>query len=220
MGYVGNTVGSTNTDFCNLEIDSETAYIIGLWCADGHHRTSSVGISNVDKDLLEKFEEFFLKFFTSDRLKLDTYEPIGKRKTKAFHLYVNSRPLLRKFFAMKENVLDFIHGNLISPYFAGRFDGDGSVAKDFYQDCRIVYGNYSEAERDKTLLIEAGFNKVKIYHYRSARTFCLYVSRMETNKFLSFIYPFSVRLQKSVFVPRRDLSSGVKSELEPDILIR
>lgn len=154
-----------------------------------------------------KFRKFFLKYFTPNRLKLDTYKPTGKRKTEAYHLYVNSRPVLRKFFAIKKNVLEFIHGRLVSPYIAGRFDGDGSVAKDFYRDCRIIYGNEGDAECDKTLLNKAGFCNVKLYHYRSARTFCLYISRLETNRFLSFIYPFSVRLQKSVFIPRRDLAT-------------
>ena len=33
-------MGSVNTDFCNLQIvNEERAYIVGLWCADGYHRT-------------------------------------------------------------------------------------------------------------------------------------------------------------------------------------
>ena len=98
-----------------------------------------------------------------------------------------------------------INREFILPYMAGRFDGDGSVAKDFYRDCRIVYGNKLEAENDFELMKLLGFQKMKIYNYKSARTFCLYFSRLETNQFLSMIYPYSVRLQKSVFVPRRDL---------------
>ena len=94
---------------------------------------------------------------------------------------------------------------MIFPYMAGRFDGDGSVAKDFYRDCRIVYSNLKEAQKDLMLMNSLGFKKMKIYNYRSAKTFCLYFSRLETHKFLSLIYPYSLRLQKSVFVPRRDL---------------
>ena len=92
---------------------------------------------------------------------------------------------------------------------AGRFDGDGSVAKDFYRACRIVYGNLREAQNDLELMLLLGFRKMKIYNYRSAKTYCLYFSRLETNKFLSLIYPYSIRLQKSEFVPRRDLITTV-----------
>lgn len=202
---MGNTVGSANTDFWNL-ITKEDAYIVGLWCADGYHRSSSIGISNTDTDLIEKFREFFLKFLPVERLKLRIYQPDEfKRRTKAYHLYVNSRPLLRIFRKFKDDATKFIHRDLIPPYMAGRFDGDGSVAKDFYRDCRIVYGSRGEAENDLALMRSLGFQKMKIYHYRTAKTFCLYFSRLETNRFLSLIHRYSVRLQKSVFAPRRDL---------------
>lgn len=205
---MGNTVGSANTDFWNLKTKDD-AYIVGLWCADGYHRTSSIGLSNTDTDLIEKFREFFLKFMPMERLKLRIYRPDKfKRRTKAYHLYVNSRPLLRIFREFKNNATRFIDRNFIPPYMAGRFDGDGSVAKDFYCDCRIVYGNLEEAQNDLALMELLGFQKMKIYNYRTARTFCLYFSRLETKKFLSLIYPHSVRLQKSVFVPRRDLVAG------------
>ena len=201
-----NTVGSANTDFCNFAIDRNKAYIIGLWCADGYHRTSSIGISNTDIDLVNKFRDFFLDLFSGARLKMRIYNPDNfLRRTKAYHLYVNSRPLLRKFREFKENPVRFISQDFIAPYFAGRFDGDGSVAKDFYRDCRIVYSKHEEAKKDKDLLEILDFRLAKIYTYKKAKTFCLYISRMETNKFLSMIYPYSVRLQKSVFVPRRDL---------------
>ena len=207
---MGNTVGSANTDFCNFAIDEDKAYIIGLWCADGYHRTSSIGISNTDMDLVNKFREFFLDLFSEARLKMRVYNPDNYlRRTKAYHLYVNSRPLLRKFREFKEYPARFISQDLIAPYFAGRFDGDGSVAKDFYRDCRIVYGSREEVENDLALMKLLGFQKMKIYHYRTAKTFCLYFSRLETNMFLSLIYPYSVRLQKSVFVPRRDLIAKI-----------
>lgn len=202
---MGDTVGSTNIDFWNLKT-KDNAYIIGLWCADGYHRTSSVGISNTNIDLVEKFKEFFLKFLPVNRLKLRIYYPDKlKRRTKAYHLYVNSRPLLRRFREFKNNISSFISRDLILPYMAGRFDGDGSVAKDFYRDCRIVYGSLEEVKKDLALIKILDFKKMKIYNYRKAKTFCLYFSRLETNRFLSLIYPYSLRLQKSLFVPRRDL---------------
>lgn len=202
---MGNTVGSANSDFWDLKTRDD-AYIIGLWCADGYHRTSSIGISNTDTDLIEKFREFFLEFLPAERLKLRIYQPDKfKRRTKAYHLYVNSRPLLRKFREIKDNIRKYINENLILPYIAGRFDGDGSVAKDFHRDCRIVYGNKKEAENDLEMMKTLNFQKMKIYQYKSAKTFCLYFSRFETERFLSLIYPYSLRLQKSVFAPRRDL---------------
>ena len=97
---------------------------------------------------------------------------------------------------------------MVLPYLAGRFDGDGSVGKDFYRDCRIIYGDSEDAKRDFDLIRSLGFSGTKMYTYKVARTFCVYFSRMETNKFLSGIYPYSTRLQKSAFVPRRDLSSS------------
>ncbi len=203
----GNTVGSTNTDFWNFKT-KEDIYIFGLWCADGYQRTSSIGLSNTDLDLIERFRKFLLQIFPKERLKLNIYEPDNyKRRTKAYHLYVNSRPLLRLFNEIKNNLVDVIYGDLIVPYMAGRFDGDGSVAKNFYSDCRIVYSTEEEATKDLILIQFLGFYKTKIYHYRKAKTFCLYFARSETRKFLYLIYPYSLKLQKSVFVPRRDLIS-------------
>ena len=201
-------MGSVNTDFCDLfRSDASTAYAIGLWCADGYHRTSSIGLSNTDQDLIEKFSQFLLRAFPKERLKLRLYYPDNAlRRTTAYHVYVNCRPLLRKFRELKENPAIFITVDLIWPYLAGRFDGDGSVAGDFHRDCRIVYGAAKEAENDAAFLKLLGFQKMKIYHYKAARTFCLYVSRYEADTFLNGIYPYSVKLQKSVFTPRRDFS--------------
>ncbi len=180
--------------------------MFGLWCADGYHRTSSIGLSNTDPDLIQRFSGFLRTLFPVERVKMRIYEPDSKkRRTRAYHVYVNSRPLLRTFKAWRLSPRNFVAARLIVPYMAGRFDGDGSVASDFYCDCRIVYSNAEEAEQDGAFLREVGFEKIKIYHYVQARTFCLYVSRLETKQFLSSIYVHSTRLQKSAFAPRRDL---------------
>ena len=113
---MGNTVGSANTDFWRLKTKDD-AYIAGLWCADGYHRTSSIGISNTDLALVERFKDFFLQIFPKERIKLRIYNPDSfKRRTKAYHLYVNSRPLLRKFKQIKERAQDFINRELIFPF--------------------------------------------------------------------------------------------------------
>lgn len=149
---MGNSVGSTNTDFCNSVLDEETAYIIGLWCADGYHRTSSIGLSNIDEGLIERFASFLRKSFPKERMKLRIYEAnSGKRKHKAYHVYVNCRPLLRWFRKWKNGELR-LSKTMIAPYLAGRFDGDGSIGKDFYRDCRIIYG--TQDEKDLSLFVE------------------------------------------------------------------
>lgn len=90
-------------------------------------------------------------------------------------------------------------------YFAGRFDGDGSVDKNLRSDCRIVYASKQEAELDQELLTKIGIRQTRIYYYKTAKTFCLYVSRYEAKKFLDKIFSHSIKLQKLVRVPRRDL---------------
>jgi len=190
---MGNTVGSTGTNFCNFFSNWKDAYILGLWCADGYWWSSSIGISNTDSDLVNKFRKFLRKHFPEDRIKFNRN-----------HLFVNSRPLLREFIAAKNNLKDLKKINVIRAYLAGRFDGDGSIDKNLRNDSRVVYGRKSEAEIDQKLLGRIRIVKTKTYYYKSAKTFCLYISRYEANKFLENILPYSLKLQKLVLVPRRD----------------
>ena len=191
---MGNTVGSASTNFCNFFSNEKDAYILGLFCADSYWWASSVGVSNTDPDLIEVFRKFLKRFFPENRIKFNRN-----------HLFVNSRPLLREFISAKNSLDELKDTKAIRAYIAGRFDGDGSVDKNLRNDCRIVYGRKSEAEIDKKLLRIIGVNRIKIYYYKSARTFCLYISRYEANKFLKSILPHSLKLQKLVFAPRRDL---------------
>lgn len=191
---MGNTVGSVNTNFCNFFSDEEGSYILGLWCADSYWWGSSIGLSNTNIDLIKRFKRFLKRFFSEERIKFNRN-----------HLFVNSRPLLREFISAKKVLKNLKKDKVIKAYIAGRFDGDGSIDKNLRNDCRIVYGNMNEAKLDKKLLKKIGVNKVKIYYYKSAKTFCLYVSRYETKKFLNYILPYSSKLQKLVFTPRRDL---------------
>ena len=191
---MGNTVGSTSTNFCNFFSNEKDAYILGLWCADSYWWASSIGLSNTDSDLIERFREFLKEHFPDERIKFNRS-----------HLFVNSRPLLREFMAAKQNLENLRKVEVIRAYFAGRFDGDGSIDKNLRNDCRIVYGRKSEAEKDKEFLKKIDISNVKVYYYKTARTFCLYISRYEVKKFLESISPYSVKLQKLVLVPRRDL---------------
>lgn len=192
---MGNTVGSTRANFCNFYSCEEDAYILGLWCADSYWWSSSIGLSNTDPDLIERFRAFFERHFPKERIKFNDN-----------HLFVNSRPLLREFVAAKGNLKDLKQDNILKAYFAGRFDGDGSIAEDLRSDCRIVYGSRKETEVDRKLLNKIGISKTSIYYYRTAKTFCLYISRYEVREFLEKILPYSTKLQKLVRVPRRDLT--------------
>jgi len=191
---MGNTVGSTSTNFCNFFSDEKDAYILGLWCADSYWWSSSIGLSNTDSDLIMVFRKFLKRFFLGNRIKFNRN-----------HLFVNSRPLLREFISAKNRLDDLKDTKIIRAYLAGRFDGDGSIDKNLRNDCRIVYGRKSEAEKDKEFLKKIDISNVKVYYYKTARTFCLYISRYEVKKFLESISPYSVKLQKLVLVPRRDL---------------
>lgn len=191
---MGNTVGSTSTNFCNFFSNEEEAYILGLWCADSYWWSSSIGLSNTDSDLIKRFRKFLRTYFPEERIKFNDN-----------HLFVNSRPLLREFIAAKNSLENLKSTKVIRAYLAGRFDGDGSIDKNLRSDCRIVYGKKSEAEKDREFLKRIDIRNVKVYHYKSAKTFCLYISRYEAKKFIESILPYSWKLQKLVLVPRRDL---------------
>lgn len=190
---MGNTVGSASTNFCNFFSNEKDAYILGLWCADSYWWSSSIGVSNSDRDLIKRFRKFLREHFPRERIKF-----------KDNHLFVNSRPLLREFRAAKQNLENLRQVKIIRAYFGGRFDGDGSIDENLRNDCRIVYTRKNEAETDKRLLKRIGISNTKIYYYKSSRTFCLYISRYEAKKFLENILPYSLKLQKLVLAPRRD----------------
>lgn len=182
---MGNTVGSTHANFCIFNDSAEDAYILGLWCADGYWWSSSFGLSNTNNKLLSRFRNFFLKHFKAERIKFNDN-----------HLFVNSRPLLREFRSARDNILSLKNKLVLSAYFAGRFDGDGSVSKDLRSDCRIVYSNEKEVKIDRVLIKRIGITKTRIYYYESAKTFCLYISRFQAKEFLDKILPYSVKMQK------------------------
>jgi len=186
---MGNTVGSMNTNFCQFSSSEEDAYILGLWCADGYWWSSSIGLSNTDVDLIKKFEKFLMKHFPESRIKFNRQ-----------HLFVNSRPLLREFMMARNNVENLKKIKVIKAYLAGRFDGDGSIDKNLRNDCRIVYGREIEAKIDKKFLERIGINRAKIYYYKTAKTFCLYISHFEAKNFIESILSYSLKLQKRISI--------------------
>lgn len=222
---MGNTVGNSSAGFCNFSSNLSHAYVLGLWCADGYHRTSSIGLSNVNKTLIKAFTKFLAMLFPMTRIKLKVYlnprvnlkaldfeiQDIkklysAKAKQPAYQVYVNSRPLLAEFRLAKSSIKVFGSNSAAYAYLAGRFDGDGTIGKDLRRDLRISYTTKDEAEADKKLLEQLGFNLCKVYYYRTSVTYVLYVSRLEAKKFIDNISPYSLRLQNPVLESRRDLT--------------
>lgn len=223
---MSNTVGNSSTNFCNFYEDHDHAYVLGLWCADGYHRTSSIGLSNISPDLIEKFRLFLVKIFPPERLRLRVYrlainledslrfgiEKISilsskKARHTAYHVYVNSRSLLREFQRAKIAEKIFLNPENGWAYMAGRFDGDGTIGKDLKRDLRISYTTYEDAKMDLDLLNNLGLNP-KIYRYETSHTFVVYIPRSESRMFVENCLSHSARLQKLVLESRRDLPSS------------
>lgn len=178
--------------------DVEHAYAFGLWCADGYWWSSSIGISNVEPELVIRFARFLARVLSPDRLRLRIYQvpgcdpdsrvleltskisvrPAHKMKHTAYHLYVNSRPLIRRFFADREN-LHQLPVEYVGAYFAGRFDGDGS----FGDTPRIAYTTEEEARTDATLLASVGIPETSVLFYKKANEFCIYIHRSAWARF-------------------------------------
>lgn len=191
--------------YSSLLTKSQDSYILGLWGADKYVRTSSIGLSNTNLLLINRFAGFLISRFPKDRLRLriygnevpenfegtkSTFCKGSKNKKPAFHIYVNCRPLVREFvFALGNRSL--LQGESVYSYFAGRFDGDGSISVDTKgaKFCRIVYGNLKDLQKDRVLLNNV---KTSVYRYRRAGTYCLYFSTETLNKFLERISPYLV----------------------------
>lgn len=203
-------------------MSNETSYILGLWCADGYHRTSSIGLSNVNVKLIQRFTEFLLERFDESRLRLRVYIPksfkenfslddlkvkkvsilqVTKAKQPSYHIYVNSRPFLREFREQRKLLLQMSNDGIFA-YLAGRFDGDGSIHSDGRTDFRIVYGNLEEAAVDRELLKRVRSEyQVKVYEYKQARTHCLYVSRYDAPNLITDLMPYSTILKEKFLTP-------------------
>lgn len=220
---MSNTVGNSSTSFCNFYGNHNHSYALGLWCADGYHRSSSIGLSNINRELIEKFRVFLVNIFPSDRLRLRIYKPeisledssdfginkisvLSSKKARyiAYHVYVNSRPLLREFKGAKQKEKSFVNYENGWAYIAGRFDGDGTIGKDLKRDLRISYSTFDDANKDVSLLNYLGLNP-KIYRYETSHTFVIYIPRPESRIFVENCLTHSVRLQKLVLESRRDL---------------
>lgn len=194
-------------------LDEADAYALGLWCADGYHRSSSIGLSNVDPVLIQRFGSYLSRSVGQDRLRLRIYAaseeladrdvlqltaarslcPPVKMRRPAYHVYVNSRPLLRQFQRWR-SVIAGLDARLIGPYLAGRFDGDGSLGSGRVPGSRVCYSTEPDAARDRDLLARLGIQRVGLSHYRKAAEWCLYVHAPDDSAFRRLIAPYSSKL--------------------------
>lgn len=186
--------------------DADDAYALGLWCADSYWWSSSIGISNVEPELVLRFARYLATLLPPDRLRVRVYEvegqppdervleltsrisrrPSFKMRRTAYHAYVNSRSLLRRFLDARKRISD-IPLSLVGPYFAGRFDGDGSLGTERVPGARIVYTCRQEAEIDAQLLVESGVTDLSILRYCKANEFCVYIKRPSLATFEAMI---------------------------------
>lgn len=186
--------------------DADEAYALGLWCADSYWWSSSIGLSNVEPELVLRFAAFLTGAVGADRLRLRIYQVDGsaidqrvleltdrvticrpyKMKRTAYQIYVNSRPLLRKFVDLRER-LGSLSVEMIGPYVAGRFDGDGSLGS----RVRIAYTTQAEAEVDQRLLAQAGIDKTSVLYYSSSNDFCVYFHKAGEVTLKLLLAPYS-----------------------------
>ncbi len=210
-------------------IDADHAYAFGLWCADGYWWSSSIGLTSVEPELVLRFANCLLEILPPERLRLRIYKvdgcepdrrvtaltsrvsvrPPSKMKRTAYQVYVNSRPLLRHF-QERRRCLDEVPDVSLGPYFAGRFDGDGSWG----DTPRIAYTTRGEAEGDVALLARAGITEVSVLFYRKANEYCIYIQRPSQNAFLNLVGEHSWKLEPSYHPVETVMASPNRSDVE------
>ena len=209
--------------------DAVDAYAVGLWCADSYWWSSSAGISNVEPDLVVRFSGYLSRDYPRERLRLRVYEvpgnppdervtaltdrisirPASKMKRTAYHLYVNSRPLVRRLFALRTR-LEEIPDRLLPAYLAGRFDGDGNLGA----TPRIAYTTEEEARTDQRLLARIGVEHTSVLHYARASEYCIYLHVSSVDLFKERVGPHSWKVSRSSC---RDCNGAVPGRENPNL---
>lgn len=188
-----NTEGSTTFSFNT----SDDYYCLGLWLADGYWRASSIGLTSISEQLIARFSKFLQKISPNHQIKMRTYIS-GKRKHKAFCVYVNDRKMTRLFMSLKTGELNIPSEKLI-PYLSGRIDGDGHYDQKHRTGIRIAYGNMFDAQRDLQLILKFEENSASLYVYKHAGTWVIYLRKIFLQKYLSSLCLYCIKL-----LPRRD----------------
>lgn len=189
--------------------DEKEAYALGLWCADGYWWSSSIGLTNTEPQLVTRFGKYLESMLGTDRIRMRVYlvegdlpdphvlsitervtlKPAYKMQRTAYQIYVNSRPLLRRFRDLREEV-PTIPPELIGAYLGGRVDGDGTLGV----TPRIAYATSREAKRDLALLEDRDIIGSVLY-YKKANEYCVYLQKPTLGQFLDLIGPFSWKLE-------------------------
>jgi hypothetical protein len=110
-------------------------------------------------------------------------------KHTAYHLYVNSRPLIRQFLASREK-LHQLPVEYVGAYIAGRFDGDGC----FGETPRIAYATHEEAQQDTRLLGLVGIKETSVLRYKKANEFCIYIHKPAWQRFTALLEPHACKV--------------------------
>lgn len=184
---MGNTVGSKF-----FFQTAEDYYILGLWLADGYWRSSSIGLTSVNLDLINIFENFLLKIAPSYPIKKRFYEVKegDKRKQLAVQVYINNRPLTRLFMSFKTGDLH-VPEPFLPAYLAGRIDGDGHVDTKHRSGIRIAYSSFDDALRDQIMF---GNINMSLYQYKAAKTYVLYLKKKFREKVCEELKKYSLKL--------------------------
>ncbi len=184
---MGNTVG--NKFFWTT---AEDFYCLGLWLADGCWRSSSIGLTSVDRKLIKRFATFLRRIAPESTLKERIY-PVKRgerRRQVGIQIYINNRSLTRLFLSQKNGRL-VIPSRYLLAYLAGRIDGDGSIDRKYRSGIRIAYGSREDAERDQRLF---GKTNVSLYRYRAARTYVLYLRKKYRDAIMDELRRYSNKL--------------------------
>jgi hypothetical protein len=169
-----------------------------LWLADGYWRSSSIGLSSTNEELIRRFERFLIKVIPDRQIKYRYYEISETRKHRGIHVYVNSRALTRLFLKFKTGNLN-IPIKFLLPYLAGRIDGDGHIDLKHRSGVRIAYGNEFDAKRDLDMLLAYEEKSANLYRYFRARTWVIHLSK----RFFESVKP-KLRKYCMKLLPRRD----------------
>ena len=167
----------------------------------------------MEPELVIRFASYLERILSPDQLRVRIYEVAGdpaddrvlrlttkisrrpayKMRRTAYHAYVNSRALVRRFFADRDSIEE-IPDDLIGPYLAGRFDGDGNLGV----TPRIAYTKQDEAETDARLLARAGIRHTSVLYYAKANEYCIYIHVTDFKRFKGIIKPYSWKVAHPV----------------------
>lgn len=164
---------------------NEHAYLLGLFEGDGYQWTGTFGITNRNKEILQRAAETLTRFGT---VKWKTDE------RGFFRVLITSRVAKRNFLSlMKDTKKKVMTGNLLflAPYFAGKYDADGSYWKTRMR-LKITYGNNKDIKSDQEILMSIGIES-KIRKYKNRNAFDLEISSRNAIKFFDMIKTTSIR---------------------------